>query len=565
MQVIELPIKHPELFESLGVAQPKARGPPAACITLAHASHPLLYGSLNPESTLQGTTGTTPVPRTPPFLLSSGYFLHMHAHSLGPTCKLLRPKGQCTRRNSHAEHKLTAHAVCERRLGAQGVLLYGPPGTGKTLLARAVAHHTDCTFIRVSGSELVQKYIGEGSRMVRELFVMARCPWVPPLSLPHNYALHLGDPDGDIESTLASPTFLSFNVRVSVAEGDVRDAQGLESQQCLHVRDAHPITSPLSSAGAVLARCSMLQCRDHVRTWHAVRREHAPSIIFMDEVDSIGSARTDSGGGGGDSEVQRTMLELLNQLDGFEATNKIKVGGPHLCRSIWGPAHFVSARQGSVETCGSKLGFPLTPMTRVATCILCGRERPGHTGWLIRVIAAAFAEVVWRLGAGADGDQPHRHPGPGAAAAGAHRPQDRVPQPQRVLAGRHPAHPQPQDEPGARHRPAQDRGQDDGRLWSRAEGEASPKPMAESKLTPDTMCPGSPQCPGQHQQCSCHPSSWTSRCRGFLLHVCLWHAAAIRMGPHKIRCLTNIHMSAHPRDLHGLHSKADKMECHGPF
>lgn len=54
------------------------------------------------------------------------------------------------------------------------MLLYGPPGTGKTLLARAVAHHTDCTFIRVSGSELVQKYIGEGSRMVRELFVMAR-------------------------------------------------------------------------------------------------------------------------------------------------------------------------------------------------------------------------------------------------------------------------------------------------------------------------------------------------------------------------------------------------------
>eukprot|EP01045_Picozoa_sp_COSAG04_P025106 COSAG04_NODE_3240_length_3016_cov_1.415153_3_plen_200_part_00 len=56
----------------------------------------------------------------------------------------------------------------------KGVLLYGPPGTGKTLLARAVAHHTDCTFIRVSGGELVQKYIGEGSRMVRELFVMAR-------------------------------------------------------------------------------------------------------------------------------------------------------------------------------------------------------------------------------------------------------------------------------------------------------------------------------------------------------------------------------------------------------
>ncbi len=106
----------------------------------------------------------------------------------------------------------------------KGVLLYGPPGTGKTLLARAVAHHTDCTFIRVSGAELVQKYIGEGSRMVRELFVMAR--------------------------------------------------------------------------------------------------EASPSIIFMDEVDSIGQSR---GGGGGDSEVQRTMLELLNQLDGFEPAQNIKV------------------------------------------------------------------------------------------------------------------------------------------------------------------------------------------------------------------------------------------------
>lgn len=108
----------------------------------------------------------------------------------------------------------------------KGVLLYGPPGTGKTLLARAVAHHTDCTFIRVSGSELVQKYIGEGSRMVRELFVMAR--------------------------------------------------------------------------------------------------EAAPTIIFMDEIDSIGSSRQD-GSQGGDSEVQRTMLELLAQLDGFEATQNIKV------------------------------------------------------------------------------------------------------------------------------------------------------------------------------------------------------------------------------------------------
>ena len=68
------------------------------------------------------------------------------------------------------------------------MLLYGPPGTGKTLLARAVAHHTDCTFIRVSGSELVQKYIGEGSRMVRELFVMARS--ARPLAISGIYWIH---------------------------------------------------------------------------------------------------------------------------------------------------------------------------------------------------------------------------------------------------------------------------------------------------------------------------------------------------------------------------------------
>merc|ERR1712023_514536 len=56
----------------------------------------------------------------------------------------------------------------------KGVLLYGPPGTGKTLSARAVANRTDATFIRVIGSELVQRYVGEGARMVREMFQMAR-------------------------------------------------------------------------------------------------------------------------------------------------------------------------------------------------------------------------------------------------------------------------------------------------------------------------------------------------------------------------------------------------------
>ena len=97
-EVIELPVKHPELFEALGIAQPKGV---------------LLYGCVERV-----------------------FFF--------------------------------AFASIERMISSR------PPGTGKTLLARAVAHHTACTFIRVSGSELVQKFIGEGARMVRELFVMAR-------------------------------------------------------------------------------------------------------------------------------------------------------------------------------------------------------------------------------------------------------------------------------------------------------------------------------------------------------------------------------------------------------
>lgn len=78
-----------------------------------------------------------------------------------------------------------------------------------------------------------------------------------------------------------------------------------------------------------------------VRELFVMAREHAPSIIFMDEIDSIGSSRLE-GGSGGDSEVQRTMLELLNQLDGFEATKNIKVryepagfGQAHRHLSCW--------------------------------------------------------------------------------------------------------------------------------------------------------------------------------------------------------------------------------------
>ena len=108
----------------------------------------------------------------------------------------------------------------------KGVLLFGPPGTGKTLTARAVANRTDACFIRISGCELVQKYIGEGARMVRELFQMARTK--------------------------------------------------------------------------------------------------KTSIIFFDEIDSIGGVRSDDSENG-DTEVQRTMLEIINQLDGFEARGNIKV------------------------------------------------------------------------------------------------------------------------------------------------------------------------------------------------------------------------------------------------
>lgn len=108
----------------------------------------------------------------------------------------------------------------------KGVILYGPPGTGKTLLAKAVANQTSATFLRIVGSELIQKYLGDGPKLVRELFRVAE--------------------------------------------------------------------------------------------------EHSPSIIFMDEIDAVGTKRYDSNSGG-EREIQRTMLELLNQLDGFDSRGDVKV------------------------------------------------------------------------------------------------------------------------------------------------------------------------------------------------------------------------------------------------
>ena len=108
----------------------------------------------------------------------------------------------------------------------KGVLLVGPPGTGKTLMAKAVANATNATFIRLIGSELVQKYIGEGARLVRELFQLAQ--------------------------------------------------------------------------------------------------EKAPSIIFIDELDAVGAKRMDVGTTG-DREVQRTLMQLLGELDGFTPRGEVSI------------------------------------------------------------------------------------------------------------------------------------------------------------------------------------------------------------------------------------------------
>jgi proteasome regulatory subunit len=108
----------------------------------------------------------------------------------------------------------------------KGVLLHGPPGTGKTILAKAVAQSTDATFLRVVGSEFVQKYIGEGARLVRELFELAK--------------------------------------------------------------------------------------------------SKSPAIIFIDEMDAIGARRMD-GATSGDREVQRTLMQILAEMDGFDARGEVKL------------------------------------------------------------------------------------------------------------------------------------------------------------------------------------------------------------------------------------------------
>ena len=107
----------------------------------------------------------------------------------------------------------------------KGVLLYGPPGTGKTLLARAIAYNIDAKFLKIVASSIVDKYIGESARMVREMFGYAK--------------------------------------------------------------------------------------------------ENQPCIIFIDEIDAIGGKRSNDGSSS-DREIHRTLMELLNQLDGFDDLGKVK-------------------------------------------------------------------------------------------------------------------------------------------------------------------------------------------------------------------------------------------------
>jgi proteasome regulatory subunit len=126
------------------------------------------------------------------------------------------------------EYPLTRPEIF-RRIGVEppkGILLYGAPGTGKTLIAKAVAHEAKATFIRMSGSELVHKFIGEGAGLVRELFQLAR--------------------------------------------------------------------------------------------------ERAPAIVFIDEIDAVGSMRTNDGTSGS-AEVQRTLMQLLAEMDGFDNRGDVRI------------------------------------------------------------------------------------------------------------------------------------------------------------------------------------------------------------------------------------------------
>ena len=175
----------------------------------------------------------------------------------------------------------------------KGVLLYGPPGTGKTLLARAVANNIDAAFLKVVASAIVDKYIGESARLIREMFgcVAAR----PPARATASGPLH-----GSM------PTVQPRAWRTRACPCWPRAASPFGTLASCHHPPTHYLSPRLEPPLASYAR------------------DHQPCIIFMDEIDAIGGRRF-SEGTSADREIQRTLMELLNQLDGFDALGKVKM------------------------------------------------------------------------------------------------------------------------------------------------------------------------------------------------------------------------------------------------
>ncbi len=314
--------------------------------------------------------------------------------------------------------------------------MYGPPGTGKTLLARAVANRTDACFIRVIGSELVQKYVGEGARMVRELFQMARSKKVRVVWAGRGASVRRGERGGGGGQWRRAVAGGGRGGSWAVAGGGRGDARWMRRVGRGRVRKEcpHRPRAQRSSWGAVArATCSLL----------CVLRAAQACIVFFDEVDAIGGARYDDGAGG-DNEVQRTMLEIVNQLDGFDARGNVKVGRRPR-RPMWLCSFLRVRAPGLPRVRVSGCGVPVCLGTSA------GRARPATGGRvrcrIRRVGSDSGGTADLRLGAvclraGAHGHQPARHARPRAAAPRAPGPQGGV-----WAAGPRVAH---ADLPGAR-------------------------------------------------------------------------------------------------------------------
>ncbi|KAG5603148.1 hypothetical protein H5410_034518 [Solanum commersonii] len=186
----------------------------------------------------------------------------------------------------------------------RGVLLYGPPGTGKTMLAKAVAHHTTAAFIRVVGSEFVQKYLGEEL----QTFI-------------HTFGIELDTLLNDIVKE--DPTNID-HLECTIVHFVAACSPQLFYLRCNFSSICNSL-SQISLSGDIfyfLVRTD--QGPRMVRDVFRLAKENAPAIIFIDEVDAIATARFDAQTGA-DREVQRILMELLNQMDGFDQTVNVKV------------------------------------------------------------------------------------------------------------------------------------------------------------------------------------------------------------------------------------------------